>query len=120
MKNAPIVVWLAGATLAQSQAFHPQIPKTWDQKNLESMEVPASAPRYSPVPVPAEYYYSTPVRPVYRAYPVYAPGREPAGYMESLRNQEPKIIFDPAQLLSERDWIKAGELVFDAPFGFDF
>jgi hypothetical protein len=40
--------------------------------------------------------------------------------MDWLREQEPRVIFDPAQLRSQDDWIKAGELVFDAPFGFDF
>ena len=34
--------------------------------------------------------------------------------------QEPQVTFEPARLRSEDDWIKAGELVFDAPFGFDF
>jgi hypothetical protein len=61
-----------------------------------------------------------PVRPVYKTYPVYAPGREPEHYLEWLREQEPQVTFEPARLRSEADWIKAGELVFDAPFGFNF
>ena len=40
--------------------------------------------------------------------------------MEWLEKQEPQITFEPTQLASEGDWIKAGRLVFDAPFGFDF
>src|SRR6476661_710347 len=111
MKSATVVLWLMAATLAQPQAFRPEIPKTWDQAALGSIEVPHPNPRYSPVAVPAEYYYRSAVRPVYKTYTVYAPGREPAGYMEWLQKQEPQIIFDPAQLHSERDWIKAGELV---------
>jgi hypothetical protein len=82
--------------------------------------VPHPNPRYSPVAVPVEYYYRVPVRPVYKSYPVYAPGREPAHYLEWLEKQEPEVIFEPARLRSEADWIKAGELVFDAPFGFNF
>jgi hypothetical protein len=105
--------------LAQ-QPYRPEIPKTWDASALAALEVPLPDPRYSPVAVPVEYYYRVPVRPVYKTYPVYAPGREPEHYLEWLREQEPQVGFDPARLRSEADWIKAGELVFDAPFGFNF
>ena len=120
MKRALVVLWLTAAPLAQPQSFRPGIPKTWDQAALASIEVPHPNPDYSPVAVSPEYYYRVPIRPIYKTYPVYAPGREPADYMEWLRKQEPQVIFDPAQLHSEGDWIKGGELVFDAPFGFDF
>jgi mono/diheme cytochrome c family protein len=39
--------------------------------------------------------------------------------MAWLRQQEPQLAFDPAQLKSEEDWIRAGEVVFDAPITFD-
>jgi len=113
-------LWLAAADLGQPPTFHAEIPRTWDQAALASIEVPNPNPRYSPVAVPAEYYYRCAVRPVYKTYPVYAPGREPTRYLEWLQNQEPQILFDPSQLHSQRDWIKAGQQVFDAPFGFDF
>ncbi|MEO7633299.1 MAG: di-heme oxidoredictase family protein [Blastocatellia bacterium] len=54
-------------------------------------------------------------RQVYKSYPVYAPGEEPAGYLDWLRTQEPKIAFDASKLKTEEDWIRAGELVFDTP-----
>src|SRR5262249_14293408 len=69
----------------------------------------------SPVHVSADYYYSIPVRKIFRTYPVYHPDREPAGYIDWLRQQEPQVVFDSSQLETERDWIKAGEMVFDAP-----
>jgi hypothetical protein len=56
-----------------------------------------------------------PVRPIYKSYPVYAPGKEPPGYLDWLKQQEPEIVFDAAKLKTEADWIRAGELVFDAP-----
>src|ERR1700761_4175611 len=117
--GAPILFLAAASMLAQSP-YHPAIPKTWDTEALATLEVPHPDPHYSPVAVPAEYYYSVPVRPVYKTYPVYAPGREPAHYLEWLREQEPQITFDPAHLHSQEEWTKAGELVFDAPFGFNF
>src|SRR6202022_4499211 len=35
--------------------------------------------------------------------------------LEWLKQQEPEIVFDAAKLKTEADWIRAGELVFDAP-----
>jgi hypothetical protein len=119
MKSAVILICATTSILAQPR-YSPNIPKTWDAAALASLEVPQPDRRYSPVAVPVEYYYQVPIRPVYKTYPVYAPGREPAHYIEWLREQEPQFTFDPAQLHSEEDWIKAGELVFDAPFGFNF
>ncbi len=119
MKSA-VILFLATPSMLAQPSYRPEIPKTWDAVALASLEVPHPDPRYSPVAVPVEYYYRVPVRPVYKTYPVYAPGREPAHYIEWLREQEPRVLFDPAQLRSEDDWVKAGERVFDAPFGFDF
>ena len=60
-----------------------------------------------------------PVRPIYKSYPIYAPGKEPPGYLERLKQREPEIVFDPASLKTEADWTNAGELVFDAPIAYD-
>jgi hypothetical protein len=119
MRCAAVALCWAATVVAQ-EPFRPEIPKTWDREALVSLEVPHPDARYSPVAVPVEYYYRVPIRPVYKTYPVYAPGREPADYMEWLKGQDPQVIFEPARLQSEADWTKAGELVFDAPFGFDF
>ena len=58
--------------------FHPVIPQTWDGGVLQTLELPLADPKYSPVEVPWEYYYRIPVRPIYKSYPVYGPGHEPA------------------------------------------
>jgi Di-haem oxidoreductase, putative peroxidase len=118
-KVAAILFWATSLILAQSP-FHPEIPKTWDKAALTTLEVPNPEPRFSPAAVPVEYYYRVPVRPIYKTYPVYAPGKEPPHYFEWLQEQEPQVVFEPERLHSEDDWTRAGELVFDAPFGFDF
>ncbi len=97
----------------------PLIPRTWDEEALASLEVPLPDPSFSPVAIPADYYYRMPVRPIYKSYPVYAPGKEPRGYLEQLSQQEPEVVFDAAKLKTEADWIKAGELVFEAPIAYD-
>ena len=121
-----VLAAVALATTAPTQvprptepAAKPVIPRTWDDAVLPTLEVPLSHPVGSPKPVSADYYYRIPVRPIYKQYPVYAPGREPVGYMEWLKKQIPVILWDDAnhkpKLETEADWIKAGEDVFSAP-----
>ena len=66
----------------------------------------------------AEENYKLKVRPIYRSYQAYVKGREPAGYIESLKQREPEIIFDPSKFHTEEDWIAAGKLVFECETGF--
>jgi hypothetical protein len=95
------------------------IPKTWDDKAMATLEVPLANPVGSPKHASADYYYRIPVRPIYKSYPVYGPGHEPPGYLDWLKQQEPVIVWDDSghkpPLQTEADWIKAGEIVFDAP-----
>src|SRR5215468_8284271 len=112
-------LFMATATVAVAQiTLHPHRPRTFDAEALSSTEVPLATPEASPVQISPEVYYRAPVRPIYRSYPVYHPSREPAGYFEWLAQQEPEIVFDPANLHTMSDWIRAGELVFDAPTAF--
>lgn len=69
--------------LSQSTAArHSAVPRTWDDAAISQLEVPLANPIGSPKHITAGYYYKIPVRPIYKQYPVYAPGREPAGYMD--------------------------------------
>ena len=97
----------------------PTIPKTWDDEALASLEVPLADAGASPVHISSEYYYRIPVRQIYKSYPVYAPGKEPAGYWAWLQQQEPVMVFDASKIKTEADWIRAGEIVFDAPTDYD-
>ena len=101
----------------------PAIPKTWDDAAMAALEVPLANPIGSPKHVPADYYYRIPVRPIYKSYPVYAPGHEPPGYLDWLKQQEPIIVWDDGDhkppLLAEADWLKAGEIVFDSPISYN-
>jgi hypothetical protein len=115
-----IVLSCVGTSLCQAPTdVRPVVPKTWDDSAIASLEIPLANPVGSPKHVPAAYYYRIPVRPIYKQYPVYAPGREPAGYQEWLREQEPVTLWDDAghkpRLETEADWIKAGGVVFSAP-----
>ncbi len=116
---SPIRCLLVTATLAVcptgfSQTFHPDIPRTWASKDVADTEVPLAQPDRSPRYLSEQEYYALKVRPIYRSYPVYAEGREPAGYLESLKQKDPEVIFDASKLKTKEDWIRAGKIVFEA------
>jgi hypothetical protein len=96
-------------------ALAAEIPRTWDQSSVETLELPLANREHSPVHIDEAAYYRVPERVIFKSYPVYAPGREPAGYMERLRTVEPESAFDPARLASPAQWVAAGEIVFNAP-----
>src|SRR6266850_4377201 len=107
MRTAFAILLLCVATLSTGV----DIPKVWDDDALASMELPLAVPSRSAKHISADYYYRIPVRPIYKSYPIYAPGKEPAGYMARLAELEPEIVFDASTLKADQDWVKAGELV---------
>jgi hypothetical protein len=113
MKKAILVCSLAAGFLG-AQDFHPAIPRAWDDAEVAAFLVPLSAPGRTPRFVSSKDYYAFRVRPIFRTYPVYVPGKEPAGYFESLLRKDPEIVFDASKLHTRNDWIRAGSIVFHA------
>ena len=111
-----------GQAQKPESVYKPVIPKTWDDHALADLEVPLADPSHSPKHISADDYYRIPARPIYKGYPNYHPDREPPGYQEWLRRQEPVVLWDDGarrpKLVTEEDWIKAGEIVFNAPILF--
>jgi cytochrome c553 len=112
-----------GRAQQMGSAYTPAIPKTWDDQAMATLEMPLADSTGSPAHISADYYYRIPVRPIYKSYQVYAPGKEPAGYEAWLKQQEPQTVpqtsFDTSKLRTEADWIRVGEMVFDAPVSYD-
>jgi hypothetical protein len=104
-----------GIEATSTVAVDPVIPRTWDSTAMHSFELPLANPKASPRTVSEDYYYRLKERQIFKTYPVYHPDHEPKGYREWLKNQEPEIVFDPAKLKSEADWIAAGQILFDYP-----
>ncbi|AXC14817.1 hypothetical protein ACPOL_5569 [Acidisarcina polymorpha] len=96
-------------------ALAPDTPQTWDQTAIHSLELPLANPEYSPVHLDRDRYYQISERVIYKSYPVFAPGREPAGYGDWLKTRDPEIIFPVNAPRDEDAWIAAGEIVFNAP-----
>ncbi len=103
---------------AAAQAFNPEILRVWDDRAVEAFELPLAQSDRSPRYPSSQEYYALKPRVIYRSYPVYTPGREPAGYGEWLRQREPEIIFDASKLRTEKDWIQAGRIVFQSHIAF--
>ena len=109
-------VFCGGELLAW--AAQPSVPKMWNAGELASFELPLVNADRSAQHATPDYYYRLTVRPIYKSYPIYAPGHEPAGYIEWLGQREPSLAFDASTIRSDADWIAAGETVFDAPLGY--
>jgi len=92
-----------------------EIPRTWDEEKLHTLHLPLADSSISVKTVSADYYYKMPVYTPFRTYPFYLPGREPKGYFEWLSKQEASLVFEENNLMTEEDWIKAGEAVFKLP-----
>jgi hypothetical protein len=83
-------------------------------------------PEYSPVQVPASFYYEISERPIYKSYPVYAPGHEPRDYWDDLKSALPVVVWGKDEkgaehrppLRTKADWVRAGEIVFDAAISY--
>src|SRR5580698_10851379 len=77
-------------------AFAVDIPRTWEKAAVDTLELPLANPEFSPIHIDETDYYRIPERVIYKSYPVYAPGREPSGYMDRLKTVEPEVAFDPS------------------------
>ena len=104
----------AGQVQQTDIAISPVIPRTWNDQAVASIELPLASTGVRRAHL-GDYYYRMPVRPIYKSYQIYAPGKESAGYFDRLEQREPEIVFDPATLKTEADWIEAGELMVQAP-----
>lgn len=111
--NGRLGVALLLVAAGWGQSFRPEIPRVWDDEAVERFELPLAQRDRSPRHMSAKEYYALQVRPIYKTYPMYEPGKEPAGYLDWLKEQEPEIVFDPAKLKTKEDWIAAGKLVFE-------
>jgi len=112
--NFKLLAWLlVTVSVGSGQDFRPEIPTVWDDKAVAGFEVPLAQRDRSPRHLSSTEYYALKVRPIYKTYPMYESGKEPAGYIEWLKQQEPEVVFDPAKLKTKGDWIAAGKLVFE-------
>jgi len=87
------------------------IPQTWRDADVVGYRVPLAGLGRPPVVVSEKDYYALPEVNL-KTYPVYAPDKEPAGYMDWLKQQDPQPLVDVSKIKTEADWIAAGREVF--------
>jgi hypothetical protein len=107
------------ASVGAQQSPPTQAPKTWDDEAIATLDVPIADKNTVLKHTTAQTYYSIALRGIWRNYPIYAPGKEPPGYIAWLEEQEPDRPFDASSLKTMEDWIAAGESIFDAPITYN-
>jgi mono/diheme cytochrome c family protein len=105
-----LVLLLGTAAVCAAQQIAPL--KVWDDKALADWATPVAGLNVRPGHFSEkDYYAATPAEWV-RTYPVYFPGREPAGYWDMIRAQKPVPLITPGPR-NQADWLAAGKRVFD-------
>ena len=107
-----LLAMIAPVLLCAQPGYRPAIPKTWDEEKLATWAMPLAGLNARPAHIPERQYYGLRIENL-RTYPVYFPGREPAGYWEKLQRIGPKPLIEPEKLKTDRDWVEAGQVVFD-------
>src|SRR5258708_39730930 len=92
-----LLLHISPALLWPQPAYHPAIPKTWDEGALADWATPVAGLNTRPTHISAREYYSLPVE-NRQTYPVYYPGREPQGYWNMLQHVAPKPLIEPKEL----------------------
>lgn len=110
-----VLIVLGLIVFASFRSFWTDVPKTWDIKEIKSFHLPPPDTTVEVVYAPEGYYNSLEEHVIYKTFPYYVKEFQPEGYIDSLRNLEPEIVFDFSKIKTREDWIKAGEAVFQWP-----
>lgn len=113
----PVLAFSFSAFALTKEAAEPRqvIPRTFDEEALVHYELPPPDPSITVEHVSPDYFYRIEERVVHKTYPMYHPDHEPEGYLDSLRALEPASALDTDTLDTDEEWVRAGEMVFDAP-----
>jgi mono/diheme cytochrome c family protein len=111
VRNTLLSLVILGSALLAAQGTA-KTPVTWDEVPLRDWATPIAGINARPAHFSPEEYHRAPIDNL-RTYPVYFPGREPAGYWDMLQSVGPKPLIEPGMLTTEADWVQAGQRVFD-------
>jgi mono/diheme cytochrome c family protein len=89
-----------------------QAPRFWNDRELADWATPVAGLNVRPGHFSEREYYAASSAEWVRTFPVYLPGREPAGYWQILTERKPEPLITPgARTLA--DWVVAGKRVFE-------
>ena len=89
-----------------------RVPRAWDTAAVKDWATHIAALGVRPGHYSEADYYAAPVENV-RTYPVYFPGREPAGYWDQITKSAPQPLIEAATLKTRADWLAAGKRVWE-------
>ena len=119
IRNAGVLFALGlSSAFAQSAGALIEAPRFWNDRDLAEWATPVAGLNVRPGHYSEKEYYSAPVGEFVRTYPVYFPGREPAGYWDMIRTAKPEPLIKPGAR-TRSDWLKEGQRVFhelDLPY----
>lgn len=105
-----LTLFVAGASAQSPQPI--PAPHFWNDRDLSDWATPIAALNVRPGHVSEREYYAAPAGEWVRTYPVYFPGREPAGYWDMLRAAKPQPLLK-AGPRTAAEWIADGQHVFE-------
>jgi mono/diheme cytochrome c family protein len=85
--------------------------RVWNDKDLAQWATPVAGLGVRPGHHTERDYYAAPAGEWLRTYPVYFPGRQPAGYFEDLQKKRPEPLIRPGAR-TKKEWIRDGQIVF--------
>jgi hypothetical protein len=101
-----------GGVAAQPIGSPRHAPRFWNDRELADWATPIAGLDVRPAHFSEREYYAAPDAEWVRTYPVYFPGREPAGYSEMLRAKKPEPLIPPGAR-TDAEWIVSGKRVFE-------
>jgi hypothetical protein len=106
-----VLLTVVAAALGQTQDSPVQPPRFWNDRELSDWGLPVAGLNVRPGHFSEKEYYAAPDAEWVRTYPVYFPGREPAGYRDSIRQKKAEPLITPgARTIA--GWISVGRQVF--------
>jgi len=114
MRSKLIVLGMLVAIGANAQSTDTRItaPRFWNDRELADWATPVAGLNVRPGHFSERDYYAAPKGEWVRTYPVYYPGREPAGYWEMLQQKKPEPLV-AAGPRTVREWVAAGKVAFE-------
>jgi hypothetical protein len=111
-----VLIWVlcwAGSLPAQQIPSPGSVPpRAWDTRALSDWATPLANVNIRPGHFSEDEYYRAPIDNC-RTYPVYLPGREPAGYWDALQKKRPEPLFEIGKPGLTFNWIPLGKHVWD-------
>jgi hypothetical protein len=117
MKRTAVVALFVSLIVVLSTSFGQtggkriDAPRFWNDRDLAEWAAPVVGLNVRPGHYSEKEYYAAPELELVRTYPVYAPGREPAGYWDMLKSTKPEPLLKSGAR-TDAEWIEAGKRVF--------